>query len=80
MELTSAEIVHAAIDELLVVVGKSAEDLRLFHDVVGKARTEPLPPFQRTTLVVTQRIVEDLKRVESDLRDVLVALGVARQH
>jgi hypothetical protein len=77
MDPTPAETVHAAIDALLLVVAKSAEDLHAFHDVVAKARIAPLPPFPRATLVVTERIVDDLKRVERDLRDVLVALGRA---
>ena len=77
MEPTPAEIVHTAIDELLLVVAKSAEDLHAFHDVVAKARIATLPPFPRATLVVTGRIIDDLKRVERDLRDVLVALGRA---
>jgi hypothetical protein len=45
--------------------------------VVAKARTAPLPPFPRAAVVVTERIIDDLKRVERDLRDVLVALGRA---
>jgi len=78
MEPTPTDIVHTAIDELLFVVAKSAEDLHAFHDAVTKARIAPLPPFPRATLIVTKRIVDDLKRVECDLRDVLVALGLAR--
>jgi hypothetical protein len=77
MDPTPAEIVHAAIDTLLLVVATSAEDLHAFHDALAKARIAPLPPFPRATLVVTERIVDDLKRVERDLRDVLVALGRA---
>ena len=77
MDPTPAEMVHAAIDELLLVVAKSAEDLHTFHDVVAKARIAPLPPFPCATLVVTERIIDDLKRVERDLRDVLAPLGRA---
>jgi hypothetical protein len=77
MDPTPTEIVHTAIDELLLVVAKAAEDLHAFHDAVAKARIAPLPPFPRATLVVTERIIDDLKRVECDLRDVLVALGRA---
>ena len=76
MDQTPAEIVHRAIDELLVVVAKSAADLRAFHDAVAKARVAPVPPFPRATLIITERIVDDLKRVDRDLRDVLVALGL----
>lgn len=77
MDQTPAEIVHAAIDELLLVVTKSAEDLNAFHDAVARARMAPLPQVPRTTLIIAERIVDDLKRVERDLRDVLVALGLA---
>ena len=77
MEHTPADIVHAAIEELLVVVAKSAEDLSMFHDAVAKAKIAPLPPFPRATLIITERIVDDLKRVDRDLRDVLTALGLA---
>jgi hypothetical protein len=44
--------------------------------VVSKARLGALPPFPRQTVVTTERIVNDLKRVEEDLRQVLVALGL----
>jgi hypothetical protein len=77
MDPTPAEIVHTAIDELLLVVGKSSEDLHAFHEAVAKARIAPLPPFPRASLIITERIVDDLKRVERDLRQVLVALGLA---
>ena len=77
MDPTPAEIVHTAIDELLLVVAKSADDLHAFHDAVAKARIAPLPPFPRATVIITERIVDDLKRVERDLREVLVALGLA---
>ena len=78
MDQTPAEIVHAAIDELLGVVAKSADDLRAFHDAVARARIAPLPPFPRATIIVAERIVDDLKRVDRDLRDVLVAMGLHR--
>jgi hypothetical protein len=76
MDPTPSEIVHAALDTLLTVVGKSAEDLRSFHDAVAKARLAPLPPFPRATVVMTEQIVEQLTKVERDLRGVLVALGL----
>jgi len=77
MDDAPAEIVHAAVDELLFVVGKAAEDLRMFHDTLAKARLTPLPPFPRATLIAAEHIIDDLKRVERDLRDVLVSLGLA---
>ncbi len=69
-------IVNDAIDTLLLVVAKSADDLRAFHAVVSKARVGPMPPFPRVTVLTTERIVNDLRRVEEDLRHVLVALGI----
>ena len=72
------EIVNDAITALLAVVAKSADDLSAFHDVVSKARIAPLPPFPRASVLVTERIVDDLKRVERDLRDVLLLLGLVR--
>ena len=76
MDPTPSEIVHTALDTLLTVVGKSADDLRSFHDAVAKARLAPLPPFPRATVVMTEQIVEQLTKVERDLREVLVALGL----
>jgi len=76
MDPTPSEIVHAALDGLLTVVGKAADDLRSFHDAVAKARVAPLPPFPRSTVLVTERIVEHLTKVDRDLREVLVALGL----
>ena len=75
---STPEIVNDAMTALLAVVAKSADDLRHFHDVVSKARVAPLPPFPRASVVIIERIVTDLKRVEQDLRQVLVALGLAR--
>ena len=77
MDERPTEIVHAAVDELLLVVGTTAEDLRLFHAVLAKARLAPLPPFPRATLITIEHIIDDVKRVERDLRDVLVSLGLA---
>jgi len=71
----SSDIIHPAIETLLTVVEQSANDLRTFHDVVGKARM-PKPPFPRTAVAATERIVQNLKDVEKDLRKVMVALGL----
>ena len=71
------EIVRDAIGTLLLVVNKAATDLRTFHDVVSKARTVELPPFPRAAVTTTQRVVDDLRRVEQDLSQVLVALGLS---
>jgi hypothetical protein len=76
MEPTPAEIVHDAIDALLTVVGRSAEDLRAFHDIVAKARIAPLPPFPRTAVATTESIVQNLRKVETELAEVLKALGI----
>jgi hypothetical protein len=75
-ESTPAEIVHAALDALLQVVAASAEDLRMFHDAIAKARLAPLPPFPRSTVVLTERIIERLTKVDQDLDEVLMALGL----
>lgn len=79
MDPTPSEIVHAALDTLLTVVAKSADDLRAFHDAVAKARLTPLPPFPRATVIITERIVERLTKVDVDLREVLVALGLEKR-
>jgi hypothetical protein len=73
---TPAEVVHTAIDTLLEVVARSADDLRAFHDAVAKARIAPLPPFPRTAVATTESIVHNLQRVEMELGDVLKALGL----
>lgn len=73
---TAPAIVNDAISALLVVVARSADDLRRFHDVVSKAHLAPLARFPGQTMLTTERIVNDLKRVEEDLRQVLVALGL----
>jgi hypothetical protein len=46
-ESTPGEIVHPAIDDLLLVVAKAVDDLRTFHAVVSRARIAPLPPVPR---------------------------------
>ena len=77
-EPTPAEVVHAALDALLDVVAASAEDLRRFHDAVTKARLAPLPPFPRTSVLLTKHIIEHLTLVDQELEDILMALGVTR--
>jgi hypothetical protein len=76
MEPTPAETVHLAIDDLLVVVAKTADDLRLFHSTVSRARIAPLPPFPRATVTLTLSIIEHLQKAEHQLREVLTALGL----
>lgn len=75
-DLSPPEIVQDAFGTLLQVVDKAANDLRTFHDVVSKARPE-LPPFPRAAVTTTERVVNDLRRVEQDLSQVLVALGLS---
>jgi hypothetical protein len=75
-EPSDPEIVHAAIDALLLVVGRSADDLRSFHDTVAKARVAERPPFPRVAVATTQSIIEHLKTVEEKLQEVMVALGL----
>ena len=75
-EPTPANTVRVAIDDLLTVVAKAADDLRMFHTAVSKAHIAPLPPFPRATVVLTLRIVEHLKTIEEELQEVLEALGL----
>ena len=75
-EPTPADTVHVAIDDLLTVVGRAADDLRMFHMAVSQAQIAPLPPFPRATVVLTLRIVEHLRTIEEELREVLKALGL----
>jgi hypothetical protein len=76
MEPTPAETVHLAIDDLLAVVAKAADDLQMFHAAVSRARIAPLPPFPRATVTLTASIVDHLQKVEQELREVLTALGL----
>ncbi len=75
-EPSPAEVVHAALDALLQVVAKSADDLRTFHQTVSRARVSPLPPFPRSSVVLTERVIERLTQVDVELRQILVALGL----
>ena len=75
-EPTPADTVHVAIDDLLSVVAKAADDLRMFHTAVSQAQIPPVPPFPRATVVLTLRIVDHLRTIEEELREVLQALGL----
>jgi hypothetical protein len=75
-EPTPTEIVHVALDELLLVVAKAADDLQMFHAAVSRARVAPLPPFPRASVSLTSSVIKNLQKVEEELRDVLIALGV----
>jgi len=77
-EPTPAEIVRVAIDDLLLVVAKAADDLRTFHAAVSRARIAPLPPFPRATVAVTSSIIKKLQQVDEELREVLIALGLSQ--
>ena len=72
----STEAAHAALDALLRVVEQSAGDLRAFHDVIARARLTPLPPFPRATVILTERIIDRLSKVETELEEVLVGPGL----
>ena len=63
-EPSDQEVVHAAIEALLLVVSRSADDLRAFHDTVSKARLSEHPPYPRVAVATTQSIIEHLKKVE----------------
>jgi hypothetical protein len=71
-----AEIVDAAIDDLLLVVERAADDLRTFHAAVSRHRIAPLPPFPRASVAVTSSIIKNLRKIEEELREVLIALGL----
>jgi hypothetical protein len=75
-EPTEPEIVRAALDALLLVVGRSADDLRAFHDTIANARVTEHPPFPRVAVATTQSIIQHLKTVEEKLQEVMVALGL----
>lgn len=75
-EPTPADAAHTAIDDLLAVVAKTADDLRAFHTIISHARLGSQPPFPRATVVLTVRIVDHLRRTEEQLREVLLALGL----
>ena len=75
-EPTDAEIVHAALDALLLVVDRSASDLRAFHDTVSQTPVAGRPPFPRVAVATTQSIIDHLKTVEEKLQEVMVALGL----
>jgi len=77
-ESTSAEIVHAALEALLEIIATSAEDFRLFHDAISKARVTPLPSFPRQAVVLTESIAERLTKVDQELEELVIALGVPR--
>ena len=76
MEPTTEETVHLAVDDLLAVVAKTAEDLQLFHQAVSHARLLPETPFPRATVILTSNIIEQLRSVEHQLLEVLAALGL----
>jgi len=73
---TPSEVVHEALEALLLVTAKSADDLRTFHDTVARARLASLPPMPRATVILTERIVNHLKQVDVELREILTALGL----
>jgi hypothetical protein len=77
-ESTSADIAIAAVDALLRVVEQAAHDLHEFHDVVTRARSSSLPTAPRATVALSERIVDKLTTVESDLEEVLLGLGISR--
>src|SRR5437588_11203432 len=74
-EPTSTDVAHAAVDALLQVVAQSARDLQTFHDVIARARLSPLPPFPRATVILSERIIDRLAKVDGELEEVLIGLG-----
>jgi hypothetical protein len=72
----SSDFIHPAIDSLLVAVARAADDLRLFHKTVAKVHIGQAPPFPRTAVAATTRVIKNLQHVEEDLKKVLIALGL----
>jgi hypothetical protein len=77
-DFSPVETVHAAVDDLLFAVARAADDLQAFHAAVSHAhaRLGPLPPFPRATVALTARIIDHLKDVDEELREVMTALGL----
>jgi hypothetical protein len=46
--------------------------------VIARARLIPLPPFPRATVVLTERIIDRLTKVDAELEEVLLGLGLER--
>jgi hypothetical protein len=69
-------IVQSALDALLLVVAKSADDLKNFHEALTKLRVEGGTPFPRTVVSTAGSIVELLTKVEEQLKKVTVAAGL----
>jgi hypothetical protein len=76
MEPTPSDIVQQAIDALLMVVEKSSADLRTFHDTVARARFSAMPRLPRATVAKAASVVEHLRIVDQELREVLFGLGL----
>ena len=74
--MDDSDVIAPAIATLLVTVARAADDLRLFHDTVAKANVGPEPPFPRTAVAAVSRVLSNLKHVEQDLREILIALGL----
>ena len=77
-EHTPAEVIHAALEGLLEIIARSSEDLRLFHDTISKARLSPTPSFPRAAVVLTESIAKHLTKVDQELEELVIALGVRR--
>jgi hypothetical protein len=78
MNTEDSLIVNAAVDGLLAVVARSADDLRAFHDALAKARGDGSAPFPRVAVATTESIIDHLKTVEEKLQEVMLALGITR--
>jgi hypothetical protein len=74
--IDDTNFVHPAIETLLTVVGDAADDLRMFHDTLAKARISKAAPFPRIAVATANRIIKNLENVETDLRRMLTALGL----
>jgi hypothetical protein len=73
-EQNPADAVRTAVDDLLQVVSKAADDLRLFHETVSHARLATPPRYPRVSVSLTASIIDRLQKVEEELAEVLRSL------
>jgi len=78
-EPTPNEVFLRALDALLTAVAKSADDLHLFHDTIAKAPLAPPEPFPRAFVILAERVIQQLTKLDKDLEEVSVELGLARR-
>ena len=70
------EIVHRAVDTLLQVVAKSADDLSAFKAALTRINMERPAPFPRAAVSTAESIIDHLTKVEEKLRELTIAVGL----